>query len=53
MALKGIIIAFAGSSVVAGILVVICLKFYRLTRGWQERIPVAAPVAPTAPQVLA
>jgi GPH family glycoside/pentoside/hexuronide:cation symporter len=39
MALKGIIIAFAGSSVVAGILVVICLQFYRLTRGWQERLP--------------
>jgi len=53
MALKGIIIAFAGSSVVAGILVVICLQFYRLTRGWQERIPVAAPAAPTVPQVLA
>jgi GPH family glycoside/pentoside/hexuronide:cation symporter len=38
-ALNGIIIAFAGSSVVAGILVVICLQFYRLTRGWQERLP--------------
>ena len=38
MALQGIIIAFAGSLVVAGILVVICLQFYRLTRGWQGRL---------------
>lgn len=42
-ALSGIIFIFAGSSVVGGILVIICLAFYRLTRGWQERVPAAAP----------
>ncbi len=38
-ALRGILIAFAGSSFVAAVLVIICLQFYRLTRGWQQRIP--------------
>jgi GPH family glycoside/pentoside/hexuronide:cation symporter len=36
-ALFGILIAFAGSSVVAALLVIACLHFYKLTRGWQER----------------
>jgi glycoside/pentoside/hexuronide:cation symporter, GPH family len=40
-ALRGILIAFAGSSIIGAILVIICLQFYRLTRGWQQRIPVA------------
>ena len=40
-ALQGIVIAFAGSSVVGALLVIICLQFYRLKRGWQERIPAA------------
>jgi len=34
----GIIIAFAGTTIVAALLVIVCLHFYRLTRGWQERI---------------
>lgn len=42
-ALLGIRIAYAGSSVVAAILVIFCLQFYRLTRGWQERIPATHP----------
>jgi glycoside/pentoside/hexuronide:cation symporter, GPH family len=42
-ALRGIVIAFAGGSFVAAILVIICLRFYRLTRGWQERIPEGEP----------
>jgi GPH family glycoside/pentoside/hexuronide:cation symporter len=37
-ALTGIMIAFAGSSIVGGVLVIICLQFYRLKRGWQDRI---------------
>jgi GPH family glycoside/pentoside/hexuronide:cation symporter len=37
-ALTGILIAFAGSSVVAALLVIGCLQFYQLTRGWQNRI---------------
>jgi GPH family glycoside/pentoside/hexuronide:cation symporter len=41
-ALRGIVIAFAGSSVVGALLVIACLRYYRLTRGWQERIPVVA-----------
>jgi GPH family glycoside/pentoside/hexuronide:cation symporter len=41
--LSGIILIFAGSSIAGGILVIICLQFYRLTRGWQERIPAAVP----------
>jgi GPH family glycoside/pentoside/hexuronide:cation symporter len=38
-ALRGIIFIFAGSTIVGGILVIFCLRFYRLTRGWQDRIP--------------
>jgi GPH family glycoside/pentoside/hexuronide:cation symporter len=38
-ALRGILLAFAGSSVVAALLVIVCLQFYRLTRGWQDRLP--------------
>jgi GPH family glycoside/pentoside/hexuronide:cation symporter len=42
-ALFGIKLAFAGSSIVGALLVIICLQWYRLTRGWQERIaPVGA-----------
>ncbi len=42
-ALFGIKLAFAGSSIVGALLVIICLNWYRLTRGWQERIaPVGA-----------
>jgi len=37
--LTGILVAFAGSSVVAALLVIVCLQFYRLRRGWQERVP--------------
>ena len=36
-ALTGILIAFAGSSIVAAVLVIVCLRFYRLTRGWETR----------------
>ncbi len=35
-ALTGIMFAFAGSTVVGALLVLVCLQFYRLTRGWQE-----------------
>jgi len=38
-ALSGIMYAFAGSSIVGAILVVVCLQFYRLKRGWQDRLP--------------
>lgn len=38
-ALLGIKIAFAGSSVAGGLLACLCLRWYRLTRGWQDRIP--------------
>jgi Na+/melibiose symporter-like transporter len=38
-ALTGIMVAFAGSSIVAAVLVLGCLQFYRLTRGWQSRMP--------------
>lgn len=38
-ALTGIMVAFAGSSIVAAVLVLACLQFYRLTRGWQSRMP--------------
>ena len=42
-ALFGIKLAFAGSSIIGALLVIICLNWYRLTRGWQERIaPVGA-----------
>ena len=37
-ALLGIKIAFAGSSIVGGLLAFLCLRWYRLTRGWQDRI---------------
>ena len=37
-ALTGIMIAFAGSSVVAALLVLVCLQFYQLRRGWQTRM---------------
>jgi len=37
-ALTGIMIAFAGSSIAAALLVLLCLQFYRLTRGWQSRL---------------
>jgi GPH family glycoside/pentoside/hexuronide:cation symporter len=36
-ALLGILIAYAGSSVVAALLVIGCLHFYKLTKGWQDR----------------
>src|SRR5690606_19629475 len=38
-ALLGIKIAFAGSSIAGGLLAFLCLRWYRLTRGWQQRIP--------------
>jgi GPH family glycoside/pentoside/hexuronide:cation symporter len=38
LALFGIKLAFAGSSILGALLVIICLNWYRLTRGWQERI---------------
>jgi Na+/melibiose symporter-like transporter len=41
-ALLGIKIAFAGSSIVGAALVILCLRYYRLTRGWQERLPPAS-----------
>ena len=37
-ALTGIMAAFAGSSIVAAVLVLVCLQFYKLTRGWQDRL---------------
>lgn len=40
-ALDGIMIAFAGSSIVAALLVIGCLQFYRLKRGWQARMDAA------------
>jgi GPH family glycoside/pentoside/hexuronide:cation symporter len=36
--LTGIMIAFAGSSIAAALLVLLCLQFYKLTRGWQSRL---------------
>jgi glycoside/pentoside/hexuronide:cation symporter, GPH family len=42
-ALSGIMAAYAGSSIVAALLVLVCLHFYRLTRGWQDRLPMRAP----------
>lgn len=36
-ALTGIMLAFAGSSILSALLVLGCLQFYRLTRGWQGR----------------
>ncbi len=37
-ALFGIVLAFAGSTVIAASLALVCLHFYKLTRGWQERL---------------
>jgi GPH family glycoside/pentoside/hexuronide:cation symporter len=37
-ALTGIMIAFAGSSITAALLGLVCLQFYKLTRGWQSRL---------------
>jgi GPH family glycoside/pentoside/hexuronide:cation symporter len=42
-ALTGIMAAYAGSSIVAAVLVLVCLQFYRLTRGWQDRLSIGAP----------
>lgn len=42
-ALTGILLAFAGSSVVAAILVLLCLQFYRLRKGWERRPEFVAP----------
>ncbi|HTR00690.1 MAG TPA: MFS transporter [Candidatus Acidoferrum sp.] len=33
--LQGIMIAFAGSAIVGAVLVLICLRFYKLTKGWE------------------
>ncbi|MEO8308033.1 MAG: MFS transporter [Pseudomonadota bacterium] len=41
-ALGGIMMAYAGSSIVSALLVLVCLQFYRLTRGWQDRTAAAA-----------
>jgi GPH family glycoside/pentoside/hexuronide:cation symporter len=43
LALRGILYAFAGSSVVAAFLVIVCLQFYRLKRGWERRPEFVAP----------
>jgi GPH family glycoside/pentoside/hexuronide:cation symporter len=42
-ALTGIMMAFAGSSILSALLVLVCLQFYRLTRGWQDRTAGAVP----------
>ena len=42
-ALDGILLSFAGSSVIAAILVIVCLQFYKLTRGWERRPEFVAP----------
>ena len=36
-ALQGILIIYAGSSVVGAALVLECLQFYKLTKGWEQR----------------
>jgi len=36
-ALFGIVFVFAGSTVIAATLALVCLQFYKLTRGWKER----------------
>jgi glycoside/pentoside/hexuronide:cation symporter, GPH family len=41
-ALTGIMLAFAGSSILSALLVLVCLQFYRLTRGWQARTTAGA-----------
>ncbi|MEO8316663.1 MAG: MFS transporter [Pseudomonadota bacterium] len=43
-ALNGIMIAFAGSSIAAATVVLVCLQFYRLTKGWQGRMTAGAAV---------
>lgn len=42
-ALFGIKLAYAGSSIIGGLLAFVCLRWYRLTRGWQDRIPEKRP----------
>lgn len=42
-ALNGILVIFAGSSVLAAALVIFCLQFYRLRRGWERRPEFIAP----------
>jgi GPH family glycoside/pentoside/hexuronide:cation symporter len=37
-ALLGIRIAFAGTSVIGGVIALICLQFYHLKRGWEDRL---------------
>jgi GPH family glycoside/pentoside/hexuronide:cation symporter len=34
MALSGIVFNYAGSSVIAGILIIVCFSFYRLNKEW-------------------
>jgi len=41
-ALGGILLTFAGSSILSALLVLACLHFYRLRRGWQGQTPVGA-----------
>ncbi|MEP7313613.1 MAG: MFS transporter [Pseudomonadota bacterium] len=41
-ALSGIMMTFAGSSIVSALLVLGCLQFYRLSRGWQSRTVIGA-----------
>lgn len=36
-ALNGILFIYAGSSVVAAVLVLLCLQFYKFTKGWELR----------------
>ncbi|MBN2321768.1 MAG: MFS transporter [Acidobacteria bacterium] len=36
-ALQGIMHAFAGSALVAGVLVLFIMRFYKLTKGWKDR----------------
>ncbi len=43
--LLGIKIAFAGAPVVAAILVVVILQFYRLKKGWEQTLVLASPGA--------
>lgn len=42
-ALAGILLAFAGSSILAALLVIVCLQFYRLKRGWERKPEFAVP----------
>ena len=41
--LTGIMLAFAGSSILAAGLVIVCLQFYRLRRGWEGKPEFVAP----------